>query len=59
LKRRCLDLHALKPDFGRHARDLYAHWFGACDLVEHLVEGLCKAGLDVPPIGDVKRDSAS
>jgi len=44
------DLLALKPDFARHARDLYAHWLGPGDLVEHLVEGLNKAGLDIPPL---------
>jgi tetratricopeptide (TPR) repeat protein len=58
-RRAVQDLLALKPDFARHARDLYAHWFGPGDLVEHLVEGLCKAGLDIPPLDSLTRDPDS
>jgi adenylate cyclase len=53
------DLLAGNPDFAQHARELYAHWFGPGDLVEHLVEGLCKAGLDIAPLDSVKCDSRS
>jgi TolB-like protein/Tfp pilus assembly protein PilF len=43
------ELLALKPDFAAVARDDYAKWFGPGELVEHVLDGLCKAGLDVPP----------
>jgi hypothetical protein len=38
---------ALRPDFAAAARQEYAKW---CDseLVEHLIEGLRKAGLEIP-----------
>ena len=37
---------ALKPDFPRVARDEFAKWYPP-DLVEQLIEGLRKAGLDI------------
>jgi TolB-like protein/cytochrome c-type biogenesis protein CcmH/NrfG len=43
------ELLALKPDFGAVAREDYAKWFGPGELVEHILDGLRKAGLDVPP----------
>jgi hypothetical protein len=40
------DLLALKPDFAMTARDEFGKWFEP-ELVEHIVDGLRKAGLDV------------
>jgi adenylate cyclase len=40
------DVLALKPDFPQIARDEFAKWYQP-DLVEQLIEGLRKAGLDV------------
>ncbi|HXZ18346.1 MAG TPA: hypothetical protein VEG63_00240, partial [Candidatus Acidoferrales bacterium] len=40
------DLLALRPDFAAVARREYAKWYQP-ELVEHLLEGLRKAGLDV------------
>jgi TolB-like protein/cytochrome c-type biogenesis protein CcmH/NrfG len=42
------DLLSLKPDFAAVAREDYAKWFGPGELVEHVLDGLGKAGLDVP-----------
>jgi TolB-like protein/Tfp pilus assembly protein PilF len=41
------ELLTLRPDFTVTVRPHLAKWFDA-DLVEHLIEGLRKAGLDVP-----------
>ena len=41
------ELLALKPDYAAVARQELGKWFDA-DTVEHLLEGLRKAGLDVP-----------
>jgi hypothetical protein len=41
-------LLAIKPDFVESARADSEKWFGPCDLVEHFLDGLRKAGLDVP-----------
>ena len=41
------DLLALKPDFAATARAEYGKWFQP-ELVEHLIDGLRKAGLAVP-----------
>jgi TolB-like protein len=38
----------LKPDIAQTARDEFAKWLVESDLVEHLMDGLRKAGLDVP-----------
>jgi len=40
------DLLALRPDFASAARPEYEKWFGP-DLVEHLLDGLRKAGLEI------------
>jgi TolB-like protein/predicted Ser/Thr protein kinase len=40
------ELHALAPDFGAQARELYGKWFDA-ELTEHLMDGLRKAGLEI------------
>ena len=42
------DLLALKPDYAEVAQELHGRWIQP-DLVEHLMKGLRKAGLDVPP----------
>jgi TolB-like protein/Flp pilus assembly protein TadD len=38
----------LKPDVARTIRHEFSKWFVDRELVEHIVEGLRKAGLDVP-----------
>ena len=42
------DLLALKSDYAEVAQELHGRWIQP-DLVEHLMQGLRKAGLDVPP----------
>src|SRR5438874_1507559 len=41
------ELHALVPNFGAIAREEFGKWLDA-ELTEHLLDGLRKAGLDVP-----------
>ncbi|MFN2384699.1 MAG: protein kinase [Thermoanaerobaculia bacterium] len=41
------ELHVLMPDFGAMAREEFGKWHDA-ELTEHLLDGLRKAGLDVP-----------
>jgi len=41
------DLLALRPDFATTARHEYSKWFEP-EQVEHLVDGLRKAGLEIP-----------
>ncbi len=41
------DLLALRPDFGAAARQEYAKWYDA-ELVENMIDGLRKAGLEIP-----------
>ena len=36
-----------EPDIGQTARGEFGKWFDA-ELVEHLIDGLRKAGLEVP-----------
>jgi adenylate cyclase len=43
------ELLAQKPDFARSAREDFAKWFGHGELLEHVLDGLRKAGLEVPP----------
>jgi hypothetical protein len=43
---------ALKPDFPQVAREEFAKWYPP-ELVERLIEGLSKAGLDTPGDGSV------
>ena len=45
------DLLALKPDYPQVARQLHAKWI-LPDFVEQLMDGLRKAGLDIPPAGE-------
>jgi TolB-like protein/tetratricopeptide (TPR) repeat protein len=44
------ELHALLPDFGAVAREEFRKWFDV-ELTEHMLDGLRKAGLDVPAPG--------
>ena len=39
---------ALKPDFAEGARDQFGKWY-LPQLFEQLIDGLRKAGLEVPP----------
>jgi len=41
------DLLALRPDFGATVRQDYSKWWDP-EMVEHLIEGLRKAGLEIP-----------
>jgi serine/threonine-protein kinase len=41
------ELHKLVPNFGAMAREEFGKWLDA-ELTEHLVDGLRKAGLDIP-----------
>ena len=41
------DLLALRPDFAAAARQEYAKWYSS-ELIEHLIDGLRKAGLKIP-----------
>ena len=38
----------MKPDFAATAREEFEKWFGPGELVEHFLDGLRKAGLDIP-----------
>jgi adenylate cyclase len=41
------ELHALVPNFGAMAREEFGKWLDA-ELTEHLLDGLRKAGLEIP-----------
>ena len=41
------ELLALRPDYATEARREYAKWYDS-ELVEHMLEGLRKAGLEIP-----------
>ena len=41
------EVHALVPNFGAVAREEFGKWFDA-ELTEHLLDGLRKAGLEIP-----------
>jgi TolB-like protein/Tfp pilus assembly protein PilF len=41
------DLLALRPDFAATARQEYAKWYNS-ELIEQIIEGLGKAGLEIP-----------
>jgi TolB-like protein/cytochrome c-type biogenesis protein CcmH/NrfG len=47
------DLLALRPDFAAAARQEYAKWYDS-ELIEQLIDGLRKAGLEIPE--DQKED---
>ena len=40
-------LLAMKPDFAATAREEFEKWFGPGELVEHFLDGLRKAGLEI------------
>ena len=42
-----LQLLAMKPDFAATAREELEKWFGPGELVEHFLDGLRKAGLEI------------
>ncbi len=42
------ELYALLPNFGTIAREEYGKWNDP-EFVEHLLDGLRKAGLEIPP----------
>lgn len=44
------ELLAQKPDFAQVAREEWTKWLGESELVERMVEGLRKAGLDVDTV---------
>jgi TolB-like protein/Tfp pilus assembly protein PilF len=44
------ELLALRPDFAATVHDEYAKWYNP-EQVEHMIEGLRKAGLDIPGSG--------
>jgi TolB-like protein/Flp pilus assembly protein TadD len=49
------ELLAQKPDFGDTAREEWGRWTGPGELLDHLVDGLRKAGLNADtPGGDTK-----
>jgi TolB-like protein/Tfp pilus assembly protein PilF len=43
------ELLAQKPDFAAIAREEWAKWVGPGEFLEHVLEGLRKAGLEIPP----------
>ena len=43
------ELLTQKPNFAALARDEWAKWLGHGETLEHQLEGLGKAGLDIPP----------
>ena len=45
-------LRALRPDFAAAARREYEKWFGPGELLEHVLDGLRKAGMEIPAPGD-------
>jgi TolB-like protein/Tfp pilus assembly protein PilF len=52
------ELLALKPDFASVARDELGRWLGEGELLDAYVDGLRKAGLDLP-LGDASRSGPS
>jgi TolB-like protein len=42
------ELLTLKPDFTASAREEFGKWYGPGELLESMIEGLRKAGLEVP-----------
>ena len=52
------NLLSLKPDFASVARDQFEKWY-LPDLVELLIDGLRKAGLDVPAVEGARAEAGS
>jgi TolB-like protein/Tfp pilus assembly protein PilF len=42
------ELLAIRPDFAKTAREEFGRWFQDLAFIEHQIDGLRKAGLDVP-----------
>ncbi len=51
------DMLALKPNYAEIARELHGRWIDP-DLVEQLMDGLRKAGLEIPPKEGVQAPAA-
>jgi TolB-like protein/Flp pilus assembly protein TadD len=49
------ELLAQKPDFADIARHEWAKWLGPGELLEHVLDGLRKAGLEIPAPGGATR----
>src|ERR1700732_3602443 len=43
------ELLAIRPDFARTAREEYGRWFDDLAFIEHQLDGLRKAGLEMAP----------
>ena len=52
------DLLALVPNYSQVARMMHARWLEP-ELVEHMIEGLRKAGLEIPEAGTVPATTSS
>ena len=46
------ELLAMRPDFARTAREEFGRWFDDLAFIEHQLDGLRKAGLEIPPEGE-------
>ena len=53
------ELLALKPNFAEEARDEWNKWFGGGELVEHMIDGLRKAGLKIDGAGGEAADTGA
>ncbi len=42
------ELLAIRPDFAKTAREEFGRWFDDLAFIEHLIDGLRKAGLEIP-----------
>ena len=45
---RSADCCSIKPDFGRVAREEFGKWFVEPDVLDHILDGLRKGGLEIP-----------
>src|SRR6185295_3143927 len=43
------ELLAIRPDFARTAREEFGRWFDDLAFIEHQLDGLRKAGLEIAP----------
>jgi ABC-type transporter Mla subunit MlaD len=48
-RRALRELLAQKGDFAASAREDFAKWLGHSELLEHVLDGLRKAGLEIAP----------
>jgi hypothetical protein len=42
------ELLTLRPNFAAEVREEFGKWYGPGELLERIIDGLRKAGLDVP-----------